>query len=725
MKKSAFIFISAFFSLIFFSCDEIGFNDDIVKDIELETSVTVNVTVNEDTVNYINFNFLWPKGKRLTRADIVKQFSSYTPGYDPKQIIYHDAGDDSTVYETGDYLYYQNYAAELKNETNVIINTLNWIIVQDKDIDLTVNGLIPRNDTSVKLRIMLENESCSNNSAPDYSDGDCYEDLHYAYGYTGEKVVDGLRLNTLREDLLYEPDLDNLVTNPDSIITPDSVIEIHYKRKKFPIKIVTDSTVQIYDSESNKELSPNTDGYYYYWSKFGVLASELVAAKQDYVFDHWETLDERLNTGGYVGSSSPYIYTAGECVWTPVFKYKGTTGSDTDSQVNIHIWETIPDILNSETNTYHISKSEDLKSFIDAHDADNYFIYLYCDYETDLSMTPSDFYGKTINFKGTNTGTTDSEKFKLVYKGSSSLFINSTNTSIGFENLELQAAGGVNFGAVNDGNVSFSQCRLNWQNGTCSMFSVYLGELSFDSCDFTGNSGEKPYCLGLFAEIYGGTVCFSGGSIENARTAIGSGAFFITDHGFLKLSNATVSKCEGSDSAVIKVIENGIAEIDNCAFSDCVSQDANYVLYTESSNCKILSSTLFDEDSYYNNSGTTASGETVIPPETVYVGDNNSLKIDGTMNTGTISLGTDSVIEILSNFDSESAKKMVVKLSDESYTALTDDPGYELPVFTGSDNLSLCSLANIYGYGGYSFTILGTGCVKLQSTNSNTAIPAS
>ena len=30
--------------------------------------------------------------------------------------------------------------------------------------------------------------------------------------------------------------------------------------------------------------------------------------------------------------------------------------------------------------------------------ADNYFIYLYCDYETDLSMTPSDFYGKTINF---------------------------------------------------------------------------------------------------------------------------------------------------------------------------------------------------------------------------------------------------------------------------------------------------------------------------------------
>ena len=118
MKKSAFIFISAFFSLIFFSCDEIGFNDDIVKDIELETSVTVNVTVNEDTVNYINFNFLWPKGKRLTRADIVKQFSSYTPGYDPKQIIYHDAG-DSTVYETGDYLYYQNYAAELKNETNL------------------------------------------------------------------------------------------------------------------------------------------------------------------------------------------------------------------------------------------------------------------------------------------------------------------------------------------------------------------------------------------------------------------------------------------------------------------------------------------------------------------------------------------------------------------------------------------------------------------------------
>ena len=58
MKKSAFIFISAFFSFIFFSCDEIGFNDDIVKDIELETSVTVNVTVNEDTVNSINFNFL-------------------------------------------------------------------------------------------------------------------------------------------------------------------------------------------------------------------------------------------------------------------------------------------------------------------------------------------------------------------------------------------------------------------------------------------------------------------------------------------------------------------------------------------------------------------------------------------------------------------------------------------------------------------------------------------
>ena len=81
----------------------------------------------------------------------------------------------------------------------------------------------------------------------------------------------------MREDLLYEPDLNNLVTNPDSIITPDSVIEIHYKRKKFPIKIVKDSTFQIYDSELNKELSPNTDGFYYYWSKFGVLASELVA----------------------------------------------------------------------------------------------------------------------------------------------------------------------------------------------------------------------------------------------------------------------------------------------------------------------------------------------------------------------------------------------------------------------------------------------------------------